>query len=59
MNVENKSFGTLIGNVTKIAAPVGGFLGTLSDIFSPLAPFAPIILGLSFISFLCNIYSLS
>ena len=52
MNVENKSFGTLTGNVSKIAAPVGGFLGTLSDIFSPLAPFAPIILGLSFISFL-------
>jgi TolB-like protein len=51
MSNSNKSLLSLTGNVSKIAAPIGGFLGTLADIFSPLAPFAPILFGISLVLF--------
>lgn len=51
MSNSNKSLLSLTGNVSKIAAPIGGFLGTLADIFSPLAPFAPILFGTSLVLF--------
>jgi TolB-like protein len=51
MSNQNKSLLSLTGNVSKVAAPIGGFLGTLADIFSPLAPFAPILFGVSLLLF--------
>ena len=35
---------SLQGNVSKLAVPNGTTLGVLTDIFSPLAPIAPILL---------------
>jgi len=51
MNKQSNSFFSLSSNVSKVAAPIGGFLGTLADIFSPLAPFAPIIFVVSLVLF--------
>ena len=47
-----KTMGSVIANGSKIAGPASGLIGALSDAFSPLAPFAPIIFGLSLLIFL-------
>ncbi len=44
--------GSVIANGSKIAGPTSGLIGALSDAFSPLAPFAPIIFGISLLIFL-------
>ncbi len=46
MNKNNTLTSSLMSGL-RIAGPIGGFLATMADIFSPLAPFAPIILFLS------------
>tara|TARA_B100001121_G_C18668921_1_gene612745 strand:+ start:327 stop:1457 length:1131 start_codon:yes stop_codon:yes gene_type:complete len=43
---------SVVTDGSKIAGPVSGLIGALSDAFSPLAPFAPIIFGLSLLIFL-------
>jgi TolB-like protein len=45
--VKNNTLTSSLKAGIKIAGPIGGFLATMADIFSPLAPFAPIILFLS------------
>ena len=46
------TMGSVIANGSKIAGPASGLIGALSDAFSPLAPFAPIIFGISLLIFL-------
>ena len=46
--IQPKTMGTVIANGSKIAGPTSGLIGALSDVFSPLAPFAPIILSIVF-----------
>ena len=41
-NNQENLISPLMGNVSKLAVPIGSTLGILTDIFSPLAPFAPI-----------------
>ena len=48
---EKQDISILSSNVSKVAAPLGGFLATLCDIFSPLAPFAPILFIISIMAF--------
>ena len=48
---KTKTLGSIIEDGSKIAVPVGGFLGTLSDIFGPLAPFSVVLFGLSLLTF--------
>ena len=48
---KTKTIGSIIEDGSKIAIPVGGFLGTLSDIFGPLAPFSVVLFGLSLLTF--------
>ena len=43
-NNEINPISSLKGNVSKLAIPIGSTLGVLTDIFSPLAPIAPILL---------------
>ena len=38
-----KTMGSVIANGSKVAGPASGLIGALSDAFSPLAPFAPIL----------------
>jgi|TARA_Y100000294_G_scaffold164154_1_gene170665 TolB-like protein len=49
---QAKTMGSVIANGSKIAGPTSGLIGALSDAFSPLAPFAPIIFGISLLIFL-------
>ena len=51
MRDSNKSLLSITGNVSKVATTIDGFLGTLADIFLPLAPFAPILFGVSLVLF--------
>ena len=44
---KNNTLTSFLMSGLRIAGPIGGFLATMADIFSPLAPFAPIILFLS------------
>jgi len=44
--------GSVVADGSKIAGPVSGLIGFFADAFSPLAPFAPIILGVSLLLFL-------
>ena len=44
---KNNTLTSSLTSGLRIAGPIGGFLATMADIFSPLAPFAPIILFLS------------
>ena len=50
--VHTKTMSSVVTDGSKIAGPVSGLIGALSDAFSPLAPFAPIIFGLSLLIFL-------
>ena len=43
-NNEVNPISSLKGNVSKLAVPIGSTMGVLTDIFSPLAPIAPILL---------------
>ena len=54
---QTKTMGTVIANGSKIAGPTSGLIGALSDVFSPLAPFAPIILSVSLLAFLFFFFS--
>ena len=50
--VHTKTMSSVVTDGSKIAGPVSGLIGALSDAFSPLAPFAPVIFGLSLLIFL-------
>jgi len=50
--VHTKTMSSVVTDGSKIAGPVSGMIGALSDAFSPLAPFAPVIFGLSLLIFL-------
>jgi TolB-like protein len=49
---KTKTMGSVVADGSKIAGPVSGLIGFFADAFSPLAPFAPIILGVSLLLFL-------
>tara|TARA_B100000073_G_scaffold347452_1_gene361855 strand:- start:1272 stop:2432 length:1161 start_codon:yes stop_codon:yes gene_type:complete len=51
-NIKSKTMGSVMLDGSKIAGPVSGLIGALSDAFSPLAPFAPIIFSISFLLFI-------
>ena len=51
-NKLTTSFLSSMAGGLRVAGPIGGVLATLADIFSPLAPFAPIILCISIVVFL-------
>ena len=49
---KTKTMGSVVADGSRIAGPVSGLIGFFADAFSPLAPFAPIIFGVSLLLFL-------
>tara|TARA_Y100001980_G_C14552836_1_gene337459 strand:+ start:2964 stop:4094 length:1131 start_codon:yes stop_codon:yes gene_type:complete len=52
MKSKPRTISAVIVDGTKIAGPASGLIGALSDAFSPLAPFAPIIFVISLLIFI-------